>query len=74
MRGIESFADLDALVLACRNERARELFAEAVACYRGGAFRMAIVATWMAVVFDLVDKLRAQDLRGDAQSRTLLER
>ena len=74
MRGIDSFADLDALALACRDGRSRELLAEAVACYRAGAFRSSIVMTWAAVVFDFVHKLRELDLGVDAQARTLLER
>ena len=74
MREVESFADLDALVLACRDARSRELIAEAVACYRAGAFRASIVTTWIGVVFDFVHKLRELDVRGDKQARALLER
>lgn len=74
MRAIESFSDLDALVLACRDARSKELIAESISCYRAGAFRAAIVVTWIAVVFDFVHKLRELDARADKQARTLLER
>lgn len=55
---LESLADIEALTLRCRSERSKEHIAEAVTCYRAGAYRAAIVSTWIAVVFDLVDKIR----------------
>jgi len=58
-------SDLDELVLLCRNEKARSYIAEAVACYRSGAFRSAIVATWVAACFDVIAKLRELALAGD---------
>ena len=51
-------ADLDELILSCRSAAARGYMAEAVACYRAGAQRASIVATWTAVLFDFIDKLR----------------
>lgn len=54
----EYFVDLDELVLRCRDEQARQYIAEAVACYRAGAFRACIVMTWTAVVFEYIHKLR----------------
>lgn len=65
--------DLDELVLLCRSDRARLYIAEAVACYRGGAYRATIVSTWIAVVFDILDKLRELDLSGDANARVKLD-
>jgi hypothetical protein len=70
----EWFADLDELVLRCRNEQAKQFIAEAVACYRAGAFRSCIVATWTAVVYDFLQKLRELELTGDAKARAHLER
>jgi hypothetical protein len=64
--------DLDELVLLCRSDRARQYIAEAVGCYRGGAYRATIVSTWIAVVFDILDKLRELDLSGDANARAKL--
>lgn len=61
----DSLADLDTLVLRCRSERSREYITEAVQCYRAGAYRSAIVTTWIAIVFDLVDKIRELALAGD---------
>ncbi len=66
-------ADLDELVMKCRDERAKKYIDEAVRCYRSGAYRAAVVATWIAVCFDIVDKLRelagAGDLQADAKAK-----
>ena len=65
---IEALADIEALVLQCRSEQSRGYLAEAVLCYRAGAYRAAIVTTWIAVVFDLVDKIRELALSGDGNA------
>lgn len=54
----DHLADLDELVLCCRDQQTKAFFIEAVNCYRAGAYRSAIVATWITVVFDLIAKLR----------------
>lgn len=61
----EFLIDLDELVLRCKDDEARKYIAEAVACYRAGAFRACIVTTWIAVVYDFVHKLRQLELTGD---------
>lgn len=68
----EWFADLDELVLLCRDKEAKKYIAEAVACYRAGAFRACIVASWTAVVYDFIHKLRELELTGDANARKRL--
>lgn len=65
MNTITALADLDELVLLCRDDKARVYIVEAVACYRSGAYRSAIVATWIAVCYDIIDKLRELALSGD---------
>lgn len=40
-------------------------------CYRAGAYRSAVVNTWIAVVFDLVDKIRDLALAGDAEAQAI---
>jgi hypothetical protein len=69
----ERFIDLDELVLLCRSEQAKRYIDEAVSCYRAGAFRSCIVATWIAVVFDFVEKLRLLELAGDANAKKRYE-
>ena len=68
---IESLADIEALTLQCRSEQSKEYITEAVLCYRSGAYRAAIVSVWIAVVFDLIDKIRELALSGDASARAL---
>jgi hypothetical protein len=66
-------ADLDDLVLACRSETARHAFSEAVACFRAGAYRAAIVTTWTAIVYDYLAKLRDLELAGNGQATMILQ-
>ena len=72
-RSWNSLADLDELVLACESPVSAEYLDEAVACYRGGAYRAAIVATWVAVTYDYLDKLNQLDIAGDKEARKQLE-
>ncbi len=60
--------DLDELTLRCRDEKARQYIEEAVASYKSGAFRSAIVATWIAVCFDVIEKFRELALAGDKEA------
>lgn len=69
----QPLADLDELVLKCRDERAKSYIAEAVACYKVGAFRSSVVACWIAVCFDVIDKLRELALAGDAEAEKKIE-
>jgi hypothetical protein len=65
--------DLDELVLDCRTPEAKRYIEEAVKCYAVGAFRPAIVATWIAVAYDFVDKLRELELAGDKNAKKKME-
>ncbi len=69
----EELSDLDELVLRCRGDAARTYIREAVACYKSGAFRSSIVATWIAVVYDFLDKLRELEMSGDAAAKDKLQ-
>jgi hypothetical protein len=66
-------SDVDALVLRCRNGKAKSYLAEAVTCLKAGAFRAAIVVTWVAVVHDLLAKLEQLALAGDKNAQTKLD-
>jgi len=69
----ERLADLDELMLRCRDKSTREYIREAVACYRAGAFRSCFVSTWNAVVFDFIHKLRQLDQTGHKDAQKKLE-
>jgi hypothetical protein len=66
--GITALADLDELILLSRDEKARTYILEAVACYRSGAYRASIVSTWIAVCYDIIDKLHELALSGDKEA------
>lgn len=70
----EAFIDLDELVALCRDKLAKKFIQEAVACYRAGAYRSCIVATWNAVVFDFLHKMRELELLGDSEATSLLQK
>lgn len=70
----EHLSDLDELILRCRDEKAKAYIAEAIACYRAGAFRACVVTTWIAVVFDFIHKLRELELAGDKQAQEKLQK
>jgi hypothetical protein len=67
-----SLGDLDELVQNCRTAEARDYVAEAVSCYKAGAFRACIVATWIAVVYDLIAKIRELALGGDQEAQAIV--
>ena len=48
---------LDELYLTCRDEISKKYILEAIKCYKGGAFRSCIVATWIALTYDFIGKL-----------------
>ncbi|MGK8887293.1 hypothetical protein [Burkholderia gladioli] len=60
--------DLDELVAECPDPRSRKYIRESVQCYKAGAYRAAVVACWIAVAFDLVDKIRSLAASGDAMA------
>jgi hypothetical protein len=67
-----SLGDLDELILSCRNEDGRKYIAEAVRCYKAGAYRACIVSTWIAVVYDLLSKVRELSLSGEAEAQRIV--
>lgn len=71
---IESLADIEALAVRCRSEQSKGYIAEAIQCYRASAYRASIVSTWIAVVFDLIDKIRELAVSGDAIAKTIESR
>jgi hypothetical protein len=70
----EAFIDLDELIVRCRDKLAKKFIQEAVACYRSGAYRSCIVATWNAVVFDFLHKLRELERLGNGEATNILRK
>jgi hypothetical protein len=59
MRAVED------LLNEVHDRESRRYLAEAIGSYQAAAFRAAIVATWVAVAFDLIAKIRELDEAGD---------
>lgn len=55
----------DELILRCSDENSRVHIREAVQCYESGAYRAAIVTAYVALCFDLIEKLRILAASGD---------
>ena len=66
---VELLADLDELILTCSDPRSRTYLKESVQCYKAGAYRASVVACWIAVAFDLVDKIRELAAIGDKSAQ-----
>ena len=62
--------DIEDLVQRCRSTNARAYINEAVDCYRIGAYRACVITTWIALVYDFIDKLRELALTGDIAAAT----
>lgn len=65
--------DLDELALTVREIKAKSYITEAIDAYRGGAYRAAIVSTWIAVTFDIISKIRELASQGDGAAKTIVE-
>lgn len=71
---MDRYADLDELVAQCRGAAARERIREAVAAYRSGALRASVAACWVAVVYDLIDKLRELAISGNSEAQVQVDK
>ncbi len=60
--------DLDAEIVRIRDHRSRTYYTEALRAYRSGAYRAAISAAWVALVFDILLKYRELAATGDAEA------
>jgi hypothetical protein len=61
-----NLVDLDELVLMVRDSNSRAYIGEAITTYRVRAYRSALLATWIAVAYDIISKIRELELQGDA--------
>ena len=63
--------DLDELLEGVRNSRSRDYISEAIRSYRAGAYRAAIITTWVAVCIDIIEKIRELSHQGDTKAKKL---
>lgn len=64
--------DIDSLALAVRDRESRRLIVEAISAYRGGAFRSAVMSTWVAVAYDIISKARELSAQGEGAARAFI--
>ncbi len=65
-------ADLDEMVYSCRDQQAKISIKEAILCYKAGAYKGAITLTWIAFVYDFVNKIKI--LAEHQQGKAILDR
>jgi hypothetical protein len=65
--------DIDSLCLAVRDRESRRLISEAITAYRGGAFRSAIMSTWIAIAYDIISKARELAAQGEAAPKVFVD-
>lgn len=65
-------SDMDELALTVRETKAKLYITEAIDAYRGGAYRAAIVSTWIAVAFDIISKIRELASQGDSAAQKVI--
>ncbi len=63
--------DLDELLEDVRSGSSQEYISEAIRCYRAGAYRSAIITTWVAVCIDIIEKIRELGSEGDKGAKPL---
>ena len=63
---------LEDLLNDVRDRESRRYLEEAIRAYNVGAFRAAIVATWVTVAFDLIAKIRQLAVGGDAAANDFI--
>lgn len=69
----QGLTDIDSLCLSVRDGESRRLISEAVTAYRGGAFRSAIMATWIAVAYDIISKARELAAQGEVAPKAFID-
>ncbi len=67
-------SNLDELVQRVRSPHAKNYLNEAVVSYRAGAYRASLIATWIAVCVDIIEKVKELSASGDAAAKAIEDR
>ncbi|BEH14887.1 hypothetical protein MAALD49_22550 [Marinobacter shengliensis] len=62
-------SNLDELIQNVRNVHAKNYLNESIAAYRTGAYRASLIATWIAVCVDIIEKIRELSLSEDPAAK-----
>lgn len=68
-----TLTDLDELVRSVRAPMSASYVEEAIRACQSRSYRAAIIATWVAVAYDLIEKIREMAADGDAAATTLIQ-
>lgn len=71
---IMHLSNLDELIQKIRNVHPRNYIIEAVASYRAGAYRTALITTWIAVCVDIIEKVKELNASGDGAAKNIDDR
>lgn len=63
--------NLEELLQSVRHPSAKSYFQEAIISYQSGAYRSALIATWIAVCIDIVEKIKDLSIDGDSNATRL---
>ena len=64
-------SNLDELVQRVRNNHPKNYLNEAIVSYRAGAYRASIIATWIAVCVDIIEKVKELSATGDVTAKAI---
>lgn len=64
--------DLEELTLRVRDPFSKRYYAEAIRSYQAGAYRAAIMSVWIAVVYDIISKIRELQAQGDSAANVFI--
>ena len=65
--------DLDELAQLVRDQNSASYVTEAIGAYRGGAYRAAIISTWIAVSYDIIAKIRELASQGERSAEAFVK-
>lgn len=64
-------SDFDELLQRVRNTHAKNYLNEAIVAYRSGAYRAAVISTWVSVCVDVIEKIRELSTGNDAAAKAI---
>ncbi|GAD01706.1 hypothetical protein [Agarivorans albus] len=70
----QHLSNLDEILQEVRNTHTKNYLNEAIASYRTGAYRAALITTWIAVCVDVIEKVKELSLSDDPAAKKVNER
>ena len=64
-------SDLDELSQKVRNSNSKNYLNEAIVAYRSGAYRAAVISTWISICVDIIEKIRELSIGNDPKAKEI---